>query len=88
MSTLVAGRAWSAATAIYPNGRTEAIAVAPGIPSLRSKRSGIEYLRGQYAKLYDMGQLEIAEGLRGATTSDAMGDDTGNLGQASDDNMR
>ena len=26
------GRAWSAATACYPSGRTEAIAVAPGIP--------------------------------------------------------
>ena len=28
------GRAWSAAVALYPNGRVEAKAVAPGVPNL------------------------------------------------------
>ena len=61
---LAAGRAWSAAVAIFPSGRTEAIAVAPGVPTLEAqgKRDRIE--PGTYQKLYDMGQLEIAEGLQ------------------------
>ena len=58
------GRAWSAATAIYPNGRTEAIAVAPGIPSLEEQEKRDRVPRGTYERLYDCGQLDVAEGLR------------------------
>ena len=58
------GRAWSAAVAVYMNGRTEAIAVAPGIPSLAEQEKRDRVPAGTYEKLYDMGQLDVAEGLR------------------------
>ena len=58
------GRAWSAAVALYANGRVEARAVAPGLPDLDEQERRDRVPPGTYAKLYDMGQLEIAEGLR------------------------
>ena len=58
------GRAWSAAVALYPNGRVEARAVAPGIPDLDEQERRDRQPAGTYSKLYNMGQLEIAEGLR------------------------
>ena len=58
------GRAWSAAVALYPNGRVEARAVAPGIPDLEEQAKRDRVPAGTYTKLYDIGQLEIAEGLR------------------------
>ena len=57
------GRAWSAAVALYPNGRVEARAVAPGIPDLDEQERRDRVPAGTYAKLFDLGQLEIAEGL-------------------------
>ena len=58
------GRAFSAATAIYPSGRVEAMAVAPGIPSLEEQEKRDRVPKGTYQRLADSGQLEIAEGLR------------------------
>ena len=58
------GRAWSAAVAIWASGRVEARAVAPGIPDLDEQERRDRVPEGTYSKLYDMGQLEIAEGLR------------------------
>ena len=58
------GRAWSAAVAVWGNGRVEARAVAPGIPDLESQEVRDRVPSGTYTKLYDMGQLEIAENLR------------------------
>ena len=58
------GRAWSAAVALYANGRVECRAVAPGIPGLDDQERRDRQPAGTYQKLYDMGQLEIAEGLR------------------------
>ena len=58
------GRAWSAAVAVWGNGRVEARAVAPGIPDLEEQEKRDRVPAGTYSKLYDMGQLEIAEGLR------------------------
>ena len=60
---LGAGRAWSAAVALYTNGRTEAFAVAPGLPSLEDQERRDRVPRGTYERLYDMGQLEVADGL-------------------------
>ena len=57
------GRAWSAAVALYPNGRVEARAVAPGLPDLDEQERRDRVPAGTYSKLY-VGQLEIAEGLR------------------------
>ena len=58
------GRAWSAAVALFPSGRVEARAVAPGNPSLEEQEQRDRVPAGTYRKLYDMGRLEIAEGLR------------------------
>ena len=58
------GRAWSAACAIWPSGRTEAIAVAPGVPDLEAQEKRDRVPKGTYQRLYDRGQLAIAEGLQ------------------------
>ena len=58
------GRAWSAAVAVWASGRVEALAVAPGIPDLDEQERRDRVPAGTYAKLYDMGQLEVAAGLR------------------------
>ena len=58
------GRAWSAAVAVWANGRTEALAVAPGIPDLSEQEKRDRVPAGTYQRLFDLGQLEIAEGLR------------------------
>ena len=58
------GRAWSAAAAVWPNGRCEGLAVAPGIPDLaaQEKRDGVP--QRTYEDLMGAGGLRIAEGLR------------------------
>ena len=61
---LGAGRAWSAATAHYENGRVEAIAQAPGIPSLEDQERRDGVAGGTYRRLYEAGQLLVAGGLR------------------------
>ena len=58
------GRAWSAAVALYPNGRVEARAVAPGLPTLEEQEKRDRVPAGTYLRLFDLGQLEVAEGLR------------------------
>ena len=58
------GRAWSAAVAVWGNGRIEARAVAPGIPDLDEQERRDRVPAGTYSRLFDRGQLEIAEGLR------------------------
>ena len=57
-------RAWSAALVIYPNGRVEARAVAPGIPSLADQEARDRVPRGTYQSLADRGVLIQAAGLR------------------------
>ena len=61
---LGAGRAWSAAVAIYRNGRTEAIALAPGIPDIAGQEKRDRVPVGTYQKLVSAGLLHIADGLR------------------------
>ena len=58
------GRAWSAAVAIWRNGRVEALAVAPGIPSIESQEKRDRVPRGAYERLVRIGCLRVAEGLR------------------------
>ena len=61
---LGAERSWSAAWAIWQNGRSECYALAPGIPDL-AKREKIDSVRsGLYQHLYDQGVLLVDEGLR------------------------
>ena len=60
---LGAGRAWSAATAVWPNGRTESLAVAPGTPSLDQQEERDRVPRGTYSRLAASGVL-TTDGVR------------------------
>ena len=57
-------RAWSAALALYRNGRVECRALAPGIPNLEAQETRDRVPRGTYQRLRDQGVLIQAEGLR------------------------
>ena len=61
---LGAGRAWSAAVAIYRNGRTECLALAPGIPTIAEQERRDRVKRGSYESLVSAGLLHIVDGLR------------------------
>ena len=58
------GRAWSAAVALWPSGRIEALAVAPGIPTLEQQERRDRVPAGAYRRLVDSGTLSVAAGLR------------------------
>ena len=61
---LGSGRAWSAAVAVWQSGRTEALAVSPGIPDLDEQERRDLVPRGVYHKLVANGSLTLAQGLR------------------------
>lgn len=61
---LGANRAWSAAVALWRNGRVEAVAVAPGIPSVEEQEKRDRVPAGTYARLVQDGTLMLASGLR------------------------
>ena len=58
------GRAWSAAVAVWQSGRMEAIACAPGIPSIEDQERRDNVPSGVYVKLMESGALSLAHGLR------------------------
>ena len=58
------GRAWSAAVAVWQNGRVECLASAPGIPSVEVQERRDNVPAGTYTKLLDAGVLTLADGLR------------------------
>ena len=51
------GRAWSAATALYPSGRVEALAIAPGEPGIVEQEKRDRMPRGCYQRLAAAGVL-------------------------------
>ena len=57
------GRAWSAAVALWENGRCESIAVCPGIPSIEDQERRDRVPAGTYQNLVDAGVLLVADGL-------------------------
>ena len=61
---LGAGRAWSAAVALWQNGRVEALALAPGVPGLPEQEKRDRAPPGTYQALESAGQLHVAGGLR------------------------
>ena len=61
---LGAGRAWSAAVAVFPNGRIEALAVAPGVPDIAAQERRDRVPANTYRRLVDSGLLRLAEGLQ------------------------
>ena len=58
------GRAWSAAVAMWQSGRCEALAVAPGLPSIASQEARDRVQAGTYSALIQEGNLTTCEGLR------------------------
>ena len=56
-------RAWSSAVAIFKSGRVEAIAFAPGLPSLADQEKRDRVPKGTYARLVEAGSLRLATGL-------------------------
>ena len=61
---LGAERSWSAAWALWRNGRSEAYAVCPGIPDIATRERQDGVARGLYRRLRDEGSLIVDEGLR------------------------
>ena len=61
---LGSNRAFCAAVATWANGRTEAMAVCPGIPSVEEQERRDRVPKGVYQRLVDAGSLIVAEGLR------------------------
>ena len=57
------GRAWSAAVALWRSGRCEAVAVAPGLPSIEVQEKRDRVPRGTYARLIQSGRL-VTDGER------------------------
>ncbi len=55
------GRSWSAAVAIFPPGRVEALAVAPGIPDIPEQEKRDRVPSGTYQTLIDTGALRVAD---------------------------
>ena len=58
------GRAWSAAVGVWPSGRIEAVAVAPGIPDIAAQEKRDRVSRGTYSRLVDAGLLVVDHGFR------------------------
>ena len=58
------GRAWSAIVALWPSGRVEARAVAPGLPSLADQERRDRVPRGTYQRLAEAGVLTTDGDLR------------------------
>ena len=48
---LGSGRAWSAAVALWENGRTECLAVCPGLPDLETQEKRDQVPKGTYQRL-------------------------------------
>ena len=61
---LGAGRAWSAAVCAWASGRVEAVAVAPGVPSIEEQERRDLVPGGTYQRLVEAGVLSVAHGLR------------------------
>ena len=58
------GRAWSSAVSVWPNGRCEAVAIAPGIPDVKAQEKRDRVPPGTYSRLVEQGSLIVAEGRR------------------------
>ena len=57
-------RAWSAACAVWTSGRTECVALTPGIPDLAAQEKRDSVPPGTYQRLVDSGALIVSEGRR------------------------
>ena len=58
------GPAWSAAVGVWESGRVEALALAPGEPSISAQEKRDRVPGGTYQRLVESGALVPAEGMR------------------------
>ncbi len=58
---------WSAAVPVWPSGRMDALALAPGLPGLEDQERRDRAPRGLYGRLVDGGSLLVADGRRAPT---------------------
>ena len=58
------GRAWSAAVGVWESGRVEALALAPGAPSIAAQEKRDRVPGGTYQRLVESGALQLADGQR------------------------
>ena len=58
------GLSFSAAVAIYRNGRVDAVACAPGVPSIEAQERRDRVPKGTYSRLVTQGTLHVSEGRR------------------------
>ena len=56
-----ANRAWSAAVAMFPNGRIECRAIAPGVPDLGAQEARDQVPPGTYTHLAELGILRVSD---------------------------
>ena len=56
-------RSWSAAVGVWPSGRIEAWAIAPGVPSLAEQEREDQITEGSYTELVTVGGLSVDAGL-------------------------
>ena len=55
-------RSWSAGCAVWPSGRIESWAIAPGVPSLSDQEKDDQVAEGTYLQLVQSGGLAVDEG--------------------------
>ena len=65
-------RAWSSCVGIWPSGRFEAVAVAPGVPDLETQERRDRATPGSYRRLHKAGVLRVADGLMVPKASDLL----------------
>ena len=82
------GRSWSAATAIWKSGRCEAMAIAPGVPSLEAQERRDLVPPGLYRALHARGMLQVAPRSPGSATVATGGGATGQVGHTCIHHMR
>ena len=58
------GRAWSAAVGVWESGRVEALALAPGAPTIAAQEKRDRVPGGTYQRLVESGALVPADGMR------------------------
>lgn len=56
------GRAWTGATALWRNGRTECLAIAAGLPSIEEQEARDSVAPGDYSSLVNQGTLIVDHG--------------------------
>ena len=81
-------RSWTAAVAIWETGRIEAMAIAPGIPDLAEQEKRDTVPRGTYQTLYDLGMLDVADGLRVPEPDSSLGGYQSPLGYPCGNSLR